>query len=71
MQSTVFFFQRKSEQNVSLKVIWGIGIGTGIDTGNVVDLTNLDLVDIDTQGLGFNPEPDSITRPQTRLDKET
>jgi hypothetical protein len=26
----------------------GIGIGTGIDTGNVVDLANLDLIDIDT-----------------------
>jgi hypothetical protein len=25
-----------------------LGIGTGIDTGNVVDLANLDLVDIDT-----------------------
>ncbi len=62
MQSTVFFFfQRKSEQNVLLKVIWGIGIGTGIDTSNVADLANLDLVslvDIDMLGPNPNPEPE-------------
>jgi hypothetical protein len=31
-------------------ILLGIGIGTGIDIGNVVDLANLDfdLVDIDT-----------------------
>ncbi len=44
-----FFSQRKSEQNVSLKVLLlGIGIGSGIDISNVVNLANLDLVDIDT-----------------------
>ena len=47
MQITIFFFQEKVEQNISLKVIWGIGIGTGINTGNVVDLANLNFVHID------------------------
>ncbi len=69
MQITIFFFQEKVEQNISLKVIWGIGIGTGINTGNVVDLANLDLVDIDilSPDEGSRLQP----RPRTRLDNPT
>jgi hypothetical protein len=61
--AAIFFFSNKSERNVSLSVIL-LGIGTGIDTGNVVDLANLDFVHIDmsrvpasTLTLTPNPNP--------------
>jgi hypothetical protein len=60
-----FFFQRKSEQNVSLKVLLlGIGIGSGIDISNVVDLANLDPVNIDI----LSPEEGSRLQPRPRPD---
>ncbi len=50
-------------------MIWGIGIGTGIDTSNVVDLANLDLVDIDTSRVLASTLTLNPTR--TRLDNLT
>ena len=50
-------------------ILLGIGIGTVIDTGNVVDLANLDLVDFDilSPDGGSRLQP----RPRTRLENLT
>jgi hypothetical protein len=57
-------------------ILLGIGIGTGINIGNVVDLANLDLVDFDILSPDGgsrlqpdpNPEPNLITQPDPEPD---